>query len=429
MRTHVHVTPPHFEFAIDARGSTHGSTRTDARTRFAAVPMESVEQAAPPAVLSALPHDVLVHIAALLRGKPALALSSCCKPLRTAALTLHAWEQRLQWELGFTPAGISRWQQGRRGSLVGCFLYCSDKHEALEVAALRQPQPVRAPGWRGCCDVRVCFELTNDWPFPIWTFLVPVGPGGAGAPWAAADELALHPHAGVYCTAFEASHGRELRVMQLACAQGAGGANDAAEELSPRLPRTLPPIAQPSTLLGQGWVQLVGEEAQPQARAVPAVAAVPLAADRTPRGGPVTLPMALRRPPTVLSPVTLRLDAEMWEEAQATGRITLAVLQAADVRAAPLDSSEARGVELAAAVAAAARRDSPNEEEEDEADPFQRLSVQDGQDGPPPVFQRPAGGGVSAVLPADLGLSHTAAPPARLVFTALRRTTAVLELT
>ena len=47
----------------------------------------------------------------------------------------------------------------------------------------------------------------------------------------------------------------------------------------------------------------------------------------------------------------------------------------------------------------------------------------------PPVFQRCASGGVvSVVTLADLGLPHAAAPPARLVFTALRRTTAVLEL-
>ena len=46
----------------------------------------------------------------------------------------------------------------------------------------------------------------------------------------------------------------------------------------------------------------------------------------------------------------------------------------------------------------------------------------------PPVFQRCASGLVSVVTLADLGLPHAAAPPARLVFTALRRTTAVLEL-
>ena len=53
-----------------------------------------------------------------------------------------------------------------------------------------------------------------------------------------------------------------------------------------------------------------------QARGVPAIAAVPLAAGRGHGRGVHRLP---RRPPTVLSPVTLRLDAAMWEAAQAAG--------------------------------------------------------------------------------------------------------------
>ena len=54
---------------------------------------------------------MLVHIAAQLRGKPALFLSRCSRSLRAAALATHAWEQRLQWELGLTPAGVARWQE------------------------------------------------------------------------------------------------------------------------------------------------------------------------------------------------------------------------------------------------------------------------------------------------------------------------------
>lgn len=49
---------------------------------------------------------------------------------------------------------------------------------------------------------------------------------------------------------------------------------------------------------------------------------------------------------------------------------------------------------------------------------------------PPPVFSLHsfAGRRRYVVAPADLGLPRAAAPPSRLVFTALRRTTAVLEL-
>ena len=32
-------------------------------------------------------------------------------------------------------------QEGCRGTLVDCYLYCMDKHEALEVEALRQVAP------------------------------------------------------------------------------------------------------------------------------------------------------------------------------------------------------------------------------------------------------------------------------------------------
>ena len=85
--------------------------------------------------------------------------------------------------------------------------------------------PVRAPGWRGCCEAHVCLELANDYPFPIWTFITPVRPGGIGlqtlvgpcsaappsaAACSAADAIALYPHAAVHCTRFEASHGRGI---------------------------------------------------------------------------------------------------------------------------------------------------------------------------------------------------------------------------
>ena len=100
--------------------------------------------------------------------------------------------------------------------------------------------PVRAPGWRGCCEARVCLELANDYPFPIWTFITPVRPGGIGlqtlvgpcsaappsaaacsaaacsaaacsaAACSAADAIALHPHAAVHCARYEASHGRGI---------------------------------------------------------------------------------------------------------------------------------------------------------------------------------------------------------------------------
>ena len=93
------------------------------------------------------------------------------------------------------------------------------------------------------------------------------------------------------------------------------------------------------------------------------------------------------------------------------------------MRAVALGASEASEVELGAAAAAAARREHSSDEEEAEVEDPEAQTL------PPPVFQRCAGGGVSVVTPADLGLPHAAAPPARLVFTALRRTTAVLELT
>ena len=93
-----------------------------------------------------------MHIAARLRGGSALLLSCCSKALRLAALATHAWEQRLQSELGFTAAGVARWQEGCRSptvdglglgvgpalALVDCYLYVTEKHEAVEVEALRQ---------------------------------------------------------------------------------------------------------------------------------------------------------------------------------------------------------------------------------------------------------------------------------------------------
>ena len=76
----------------------------------------------------------------------------------------------------------------------------------------------------------MCLELANDYPFPIWTFIAPVRPGGIGlqtlvgpcsaappsaaacsaAACSAADAIALHPHAAVHCARFEASHGRGI---------------------------------------------------------------------------------------------------------------------------------------------------------------------------------------------------------------------------
>ena len=143
----------------------------------------SAEGEPPELSLLALPQDVVCLLTERMPGLAALALGACSKLLREAALGDHSWRERLRWELGFTAAGAARWP----GSPVSAFLYTTLKHEPLEVSELRR-MPVRAYGWRGACDVRVCLEFAQRWPFPIWTFLTPVAPGAA-APWAGVAAL------------------------------------------------------------------------------------------------------------------------------------------------------------------------------------------------------------------------------------------------
>ena len=276
----------------------------------------------------------------------------------------------------------------------------------------------------------MCLELANDYPFPIWTFITPVRPGGIGlqtlvgpcsaappsaaacsaaacsaAACSAADAIALHPHAAVHCARFEASHGRGLRVVQFASAPAADDpaagnpAAPGAAALEGHGGRLLPPTAQHDALLAQGWLLLEPQQGhEGYALGVPAVTAVPLAAGRGPG-------RRHRPPPTVLSPVTLRLDHHLWEASQAAGRIALAVLQATAVCAVAPGASEASEVELAAAAAAAAARgDHSSDDESAGYHPDPAL--------PPPVFQRsaPGAGWAGVIAPADFGLPRDAAP-------------------
>ena len=108
-----------------------------------------------------------MHIAARLRGGSALLLSCCSKALRLAALATRTWEQRLQSELGFIAAGVARWQEGCRGptvdglglgvgpalALVDCYLYVTEKHEAVEVEAARKAETETS------CSVKISIFL------------------------------------------------------------------------------------------------------------------------------------------------------------------------------------------------------------------------------------------------------------------------------
>ena len=191
------------------------------------------------ASINMLPHELLVHVAERLPGKPALAFASCSKSLRSAGLNDDAWSRRLEWEMGFTSAGIANWLAGGR-TRVECFLYHFVKHEALEVEWLMPPKPVRAPGWRGCCDVRVCLELVNRWPMPIWTLFT----HHTDEPSFASDDgVVLNGDANAFCSTFEASHGRG-QTQRLFSLGGHAGR------------RPLPPTAQQDTLLAQGWMRL-----------------------------------------------------------------------------------------------------------------------------------------------------------------------------
>ena len=196
-----------------------------------------------------------------------------------------------------------------------------------------------------------------------------------------------------------------LRVVQFASAPAADDpaagnpAAPGAAAVEGNGGRLLPPTAQHDALLAQGWVLLEPQQGyEGYALGVPAVTAVPLAAGRGPG-------RRHRRPPTVLSPVTLRLDHHVWEASQAAGRIALAVLQATAVCAVAPGASEASEVELAAAAAAAAARgDYSSHDESAGYHPDPAL--------PPPVFQRsaPGAGWAGVIAPADFGLPRDAAP-------------------
>ena len=135
--------------------------------------------------LTALPQDLLVLVAERLPGTVALQLATCCAALKAAALNSRSWHERL-CDMGFTEAGVDRWLEGGR-SLVEAYLYSTVKHEAVELSELRR-SPVRAYGWRGACDMRLCIEFANRWPKPIWTFITPRAPDGVPAPWAASRD-------------------------------------------------------------------------------------------------------------------------------------------------------------------------------------------------------------------------------------------------
>ena len=196
-----------------------------------------------------------------------------------------------------------------------------------------------------------------------------------------------------------------LRVVQFASAPAADDpaagnpAAPGAAALEGHGGRLLPPTAQHDALLAQGWLLLEPQQGhEGYALGVPAVTAVPLAAGRGPG-------QRHRPPPTVLSPVTLRLDHHLWEASQAAGRIALAVLQATAVCAVAPGASEASEVELAAAAAAAAARgDHSSDDESAGYHPDPAL--------PPPVFQRsaPGAGWAGVIAPADFGLPRDAAP-------------------
>ena len=167
--------------------------------------------------------------------------------------------------------------------------------------------------------------------------------------------------------------------------------------------RLLPPTAQHDALLAQGWVLLEPQQGhEGYALGVPAVTAVPLAAGRGPG-------RRHRPPPTVLSPVTLRLDHHLWEASQAAGRIALAVLQATAVCAVAPGASEASEVELATAAAAAAARGDQSSAVESA---LESAGYHPDPALPPPVFQRsaPGAGWAGAIAPADFGLPRDAAP-------------------
>ena len=149
----------------------------------------------------------------------------------------------------------------------------------------------------------------------------------------------------------------------------------------------------------------------PMLRAVPAITAVPLAA----QPGLIAI-----------SEFTLRIDEVTWAVAAEHGGLVLNVLQAADVEVANEDL-DGRLV-LDAAVAAAAALD----DDDEETDPFQPWfqarplrCEQAGADRTSlSVFVRS-----SSRMPARLTFSpHPADPPNKLVFTALRQTQVVLDV-
>ena len=479
----------------------------------------SAEGEPPELSLLALPQDVVCLLAERMPGLAALALGACSKLLREAALSDHSWRERLRWELGFTAAGAARWP----GSPVSAFLYTTLKHEPLEVSELRR-MPVRAYGWRGACDVRVCLEFAQRWPFPIWTFLTPVAPGAA-APWAGVAELSHHGLGEILCSRFEtAAGGRETHVLSFPREQGdrwfeplmaearrlrracplAGARPTFAPTPAPapalaRTPCECPhraherragTVAQVTQagLLELGWSQLrpYARDEQGRLRGAPAVLAVALPprrgltvlsevtlrieaqARRLPSGvpAPPTLllcpgcraradphPMPPARPPRAsLARPGLPRHApprpapppplQSWAAAEASGRLELEVLQAADVacvggepaapappRTAPAASGD-RAVDggyvipLEEAVATAV------EAAEGETDPFQ------------PWFSPvPRGGEARAdaaytrsrphcpvSVSAHAFVQKGRAPPRKLTFTALRRTRATLHL-
>ena len=369
--------------------------------------------------LTTLPHDLLVLVAERLPGTVALQLATCCSALKAAALSSRSWHERLH-DMGFTEAGVARWLEGGR-SLVEAYLYSTVKHEAVELSELRR-SPVRAYGWRGACDMRLCIEFANRWPKPIWTFITPRAPDDVPAPWAEADQMACHPRGELFCSVFE-SHGRELQVLSLPRIEGE---------------REFESLMAPVPLeqrLETGWLPLSWGGALNLA--VPGACGTPVVTG---------VPLPVKRGLTVLSEVTIRLDAQTWAAAEASGELVLEVLQAIDVvcigaddsaQASPTDehpdTSDACEweVPLDEAVATAWRQVGAANENY-ETDPFQPwfspVPLVSASDAPPDAVFLRSRPHVAVNVSGWAFLKKHRKPPRRFTFTALRRTTAVLPL-
>ena len=349
-----HISAPP-EAGVRVGGSSEGA---DGLAGACAVQL-TLSSMDPEGSLLSLPLELLQgSLARWMSGADVLALAQTCHALALTSRSDTAWREKLSAEMGFTEAGIALWQQGGH-RLLEAYDYFHRKHEMIECSLLREPTAVRAPGWEGCYDLKLCMELVNPWPVDVWALFRVCAPGESSWPeetYAATSRLPLRRHSAqrLHCAGYAASQDRDVVLVSVAAA---GIGHERTLKLSHR--------AVGAPLPSIGWMHddargdgAAGSDDDDDASVVaPAVQAMLLPAARStsrdgdggasPRGGSVPTTAGGAQPSgrhgpamVVLGEHTVRIDAPTWQVAVASGTLCVEILHCTALHAYCGDSAD-----------------------------------------------------------------------------------------